>query len=110
MTDTLPRQIPTDPAEQERRMPKWVKMEWACRELRQPPLNHHHTGWPHALTIWQWCPEPVDPDLLIAREVCASVSTMNPASYLSGDHDCAHSMQACLAAIKRVRALARGEG
>lgn len=116
MTDTLPRTIPTGPAEQERLMPEWVKVEW----LRQ--MNTHNRDdlawcksdlvvgpfWPHALTIWEHMPEPVDPDLQIAREVCAErlpdVGSWDTA--MAG----APIVDVALAAIKRGRALEREEG
>ena len=118
MTDTPPRDIPTDPAEQERLMPEWVKVEW----LRQ--MNTHNRDdlawcksdlvvgpfWPHALTIWQWMPELVDPDLLIAREVCAELWPDLADDYLHNAFDDDNFMKVALAAIKRVRALERGEG
>jgi len=118
MTDTLPRTIPTDPAEQERLMPEWVKVE-VCRLWNsaaktggywQPNMvaKHFHHTFAHALTIWQWCPEPVDPDLLIARDVCAErlpdVGSWDTA--MAG----APIVDVALAAIKRGRALERGEG
>lgn len=119
MTDTLPRTIPTDPAEQERLMPEWVKVE-VCRLWNsaaktggywQPNMvaKHFHHTFAHALTIWQWMPEPVDPDLLMAREVCAELW---PAEgyYLSGSGDSTAEIRAALAAIKRGRALEREAG
>lgn len=110
MTDTLPRPIPGDPAEQERLMPEWVKVE-VCRLWNsaaktggywQPNMvaKHFHHTFAHALTVWQWCPEPVDPDLLIAREVYRSYP-------MDTEHD---YIEVLAAAIKRGRALERGEG
>lgn len=108
MTDTLPRTIPTDPAEQERLMPEWVKVE-ACRlwngldfQITWKPddVTQALAIFAHALTIWEHMPEPVDPDV----EAAASVYQewwMRPGST---HHELA------LAAIKRIRALERGEG
>ena len=111
MTDTLPRTIPTDPAEQERLMPEWVKVEVCRLWFWKTPLSitRHDSGiFAHALTIWQWVPEPVDPDLLIAREVCAE---FDPAlDYHGGSFDDTCEVSVALAAIKRVRAMERGEG
>lgn len=116
MTDTLPRTIPTDPAEQERLMPEWVKVE-ACRlwngldfQITWKPddVTQALAIFAHALTIWQWVPEPVDPDLLIAREVCAE---FDPAlDYHGGSFDDTCEVSVALAAIKRVRAMEREEG
>ena len=49
-----------------------------------------------ALMCWQYCDEPVDPDLLIAREAVAQVcerqgNTNGAADYRSGDLD--HSLR-----------------
>jgi len=60
-------------------------------------------------------PEPVDPDLVEAREACAiHAQRLNDyglaAEYRSGELDQQFEMQATLAAIKRGRALERGEG
>ena len=113
MTDQLPRQIPQDPAEQERLMPEWVKVE-VCRLWfwkGSLSLTRHDSGvFAHALTIWQWCPEP---GLQRAREVCAESSLSSPEQakgYLEGRYDDCFSMQVALAAIKRGRAMERGEG
>ena len=76
MTDQLPRQIPQDPAEQERLMPEWVKVEvcrlWCevyhSRYCKPQDIGPRNGIFAHALTIWQWMPEPVDPDEAIAQE------------------------------------------
>ena len=114
-TDQLPRQIPTDPAEQERQMPEWVKVE-VCRLWNsaaktggywQPNMvaKHFHHTFAHALTIWQYMPKPVDPDLQMAREVLAGLA-MNRTQrddYLAGKYDDCFTIRACLEMAKRVR-------
>lgn len=105
MTDTLPRTIPTDPAEQEAQMPEWVKLE-VCRLWSElaPSRDLYHPGgvkpelgslgiFAHALTIWQWMPEPVDPDEAIADEIYAEWLRRN----YTGVRD------VILSTIKRVR-------
>ena len=112
MTDQLPRQIPSDPAEQERLMPEWVKVE-VCRRTGHElcaVIQAMPGLFAHALTIWQWMPELVDPDLLIAREVCAELWPDLADDYLHNAFDDDNFMKVALAAIKRVRALERGEG
>jgi hypothetical protein len=102
MTDKLPRQIPQDPAEQEAQMPEWVKVETRRLNKLLENVSGYRSGfWPHALTIWQWMPEPVDPDLLLAREVCAEIDVV--IGYQDGKRDDSCLMQACLAMAKRVR-------
>lgn len=122
MTDQLPRTIPSDPAEQERQMPEWALSEGWKRDpftSRECPSaayvrEYHPSLFAHALTLWQLMPDPVDPDLRIAREVCSKSSCIGyshqVAGYLSGKYDDCFSMRVALAAIKRVRALERGEG
>ncbi len=111
MTDTLPRTIPTDPAEQERLMPEWVKVDVLRREGGvNARINRNSPWFAHALTIWQWCPEPVDPDLVLAQEVCRAVMPSSRDMFMSGFSDKSPAMLVALEMAKRVRALERGEG
>lgn len=111
MTDTLPRTIPTDPAEQERLMPEWVKVE-ACRlwngldfQITWKPddVTQALAIFAHALTIWQWVPEPVDPDEELAADMLRTV-------WRHGTPTRSVVKDLLVGAIKRGRALERGEG
>jgi hypothetical protein len=63
-------------------------------------------------------PEPVDPDLIECRNIGAEIGKkhnplihiMNPQCWHDGQNDDTHKMELMLAAIKRGRALERGEG
>jgi|GEM_PF-3714249 len=52
--------------------------------------------------------EQVDPDLELAREVCAANSRHGGSNYIGGDYDDCFAMQCIMAAIKRVRAEGAG--
>ncbi len=98
--------------------PQWAK-ERAC-EL----INNEHPGWKYTPNEVSISPalrafaryiaaheeEPVDPDLIEAREICAltTISNCNAEAYRSGEIDHATIIQTALAAIKRGRELERG--
>ena len=100
MTDTLPRTIPSDPAEQERQMPEWVKAYGHRIYGKRWAISPGCPAWDHLLLAWEHMPEPVDPDEAAAEAVYQEW-WKRPGSQ---HHELA------LAAIKRGRALERGEG
>jgi hypothetical protein len=109
MTDTLPRPIPQDPAEQERLMPEWVKVEvcrlWNMRSNLMWVSADLAPEWGifrHALTIWQWMPEPVDPDEAIADDIIRRT--------FQSSNAVGRGKSMLMEMAKRVRAMERGEG
>ena len=107
MTDQLPRTIPTDPDEQEAQMPEWALSEaWKRNSARslvgasvRYTIEHHPSVFDHALTIWQYMPEPVDPDLQMAREVCAEVFPQGKDWHMRGDYGMHGSMNGMMFGI-----------
>lgn len=81
-------------------MPLWAKLVACGKASARSGVNYckpHHIPNAVALTelalmCWQYCDEPVDPDLLIAREAMAQLceQTSDPkvaAGYRNGDWD-----------------------
>jgi hypothetical protein len=54
--------------------------------------------------------KPVDPDLILAREVCAKTWPKDAVGFVSGDYDDMTATKAALAAIKAADARRRGDG
>jgi hypothetical protein len=70
--------------------------------LWDPATNEPTTGEiAAALVRTGW--KPVDPDLILAREVCAKTWPASAESYRNGNMDNYVTVQAALAAIKAVR-------